>query len=119
MVFTKIQSPAAFNDNVFTQTAYDQAWLVVPVGKVDTYKATAGWKNFKNICEEGSEPGGGSDEIKGDLTGDGEVNGTDLVQLVKYVLQGSNDVKAADLNGDGEVNGTDLVILVNIILGKQ
>ena len=114
-----MQNPSAINYNVFSSETYNNAWLIVPVGTVETYKATNGWKNFKNICEEGSEPGGGSDEIKGDLTGDGEVNGTDLVQLVKYVLQGSNDVKAADLNGDGEVNGTDLVILVNIILGKQ
>lgn len=122
-VFTKIQNPHAFNDNVFTQTVYDHAWLVVPVGTVNTYKATAGWKNFKNIVEKGSEPteieDPNEEPKEGDLTGDGDVNGTDLVQLIEYVLTGKSDVKAADLNGDGVVNGTDLVMLVNMILGKQ
>ena len=62
-------------------------------------------------------PNGSNKE--GDLTEDGEVNGTDLVQLIEYVLTGRTDVKAADLNGDGQVNGTDLVKLVNMILGKE
>ena len=130
-VFTKIQNPQPFNNNVFTQTAYDHAWLVVPVGTVNTYKATAGWKNFKNIAEKGSEPEEIEDPVdpnednpnedkpkEGDLTGDGNINGTDLVQLIEYVLTGKSDVKAADLNGDGVVNGTDLVMLVNMIMGK-
>lgn len=54
----------------------------------------------------------------GDLSGDGEVNGSDLAFLVKQILKGTADVKTADLNGDGLVNGTDLVMLVNMILGK-
>ena len=49
--------PAYFDDdNVFTQTVYKNALLVVPKGTVETYKATKGWKNFYNIVEEGSEP---------------------------------------------------------------
>lgn len=64
-------------------------------------------------------PKGGSNGKKGDLSGDGEVNGTDLVQIVKLIVEGKSDVEAADLNGDGEVNGTDLVKLVNMILGKE
>ena len=44
------------DDNVFTQTVYKNALLVVPKGTVETYKATKGWKNFYNIVEEGSEP---------------------------------------------------------------
>jgi len=110
--------PESFNDNAFTQTVYEQAILVVPVGKVSRFKNTNGWKNFQNIYEVGSEPQE-DDKKEGDLTGDGEVNGTDLVQLIEYVLTGKSDVKAADLNSDGLVNGTDLVKLVNIILGKE
>ena len=127
-VFTKIQSPKAINDNVFTQTAYEQAWLIVPVGKVDTYKATAGWKNFKNIYEEGSEPSDiddlqddnpqEEDNKAGDLTNDGEVNGTDIVALINLIINASEYSSVADLNGDGQVNGTDLVALVNIIMNN-
>ena len=54
----------------------------------------------------------------GDLSGDGVVDGTDLVQLTNLILQGNVQVKAADLNGDGVVDGTDYVLLVNKILGK-
>lgn len=49
-------SPEPFNDNVFTQTVYEQAILIVPVGKVKQFKRTNGWKNFFMIYEEGSEP---------------------------------------------------------------
>lgn len=55
-VISKSKQPYAFDDNVFTQTVYENALLVVPEGSVETYKATNGWKNFYNIVEEGSEP---------------------------------------------------------------
>ena len=55
-VVTKIESPQAFDNDVFTQIAYEQARLIVPVGKVDTYKSTGGWKNLINISDEGTEP---------------------------------------------------------------
>ena len=62
---------------------------------------------------------GSSAQKIGDLNKDGEVNGTDLVLLVDYVLQGNNDEEAADLNGDGQVNGTDIVVLVNLIMDAE
>ena len=54
-------------------------------------------------------------KTKGDLNGDSEVNGTDIVSLVNVIMKGTNN-SAADVNGDGEVNGTDIVALVNIIM---
>ena len=59
-----------------------------------------------------------SPEIAGDLSGDSEVNSTDLVILVNMIMGYQTDIAAADLNGDGEVNSTDLVILVNKIMNK-
>jgi len=58
--------------------------------------------------------------LKGDVNGDGEVNGTDLVALVNIIMR-ENGVgySAADVNSDGEVNGTDLVTLVNIIMAAK
>ena len=56
---------------------------------------------------------------RGDVNGDGEVNGTDLVVLTNIILEVSEDRPAADVNGDGEVNGTDFVVLVNIILQRS
>lgn len=59
------------------------------------------------------------EELKGDVNGDGEVNGTDLVALTNIILGKSEKKSAADMNGDGEVNGTDYVTLANIVLGKK
>ena len=59
------------------------------------------------------------DVRKGDVNGDGEVNGTDLVALANMILGTSEKKSAADMNGDGEVNGTDYVTLANIVLGKK
>lgn len=64
----------------------------------------------------------GSDETsatKGDVNGDGQVNGTDYVALTNIVLGKNTKTDAADVNGDGQVNGTDYVALVNIVLGRS
>lgn len=57
--------------------------------------------------------------LKGDVNGDGEVNGTDLVVLANIILAISESRPSADVNGDGEVNGTDFVVLVNIVLERN
>ncbi|WP_295156460.1 glycoside hydrolase family 3 N-terminal domain-containing protein [uncultured Ruminococcus sp.] len=58
---------------------------------------------------------------KGDLTGDGMINVTDISKLaahVKGVKALDGDIKsAADLNGDGDINVTDISILAAHIKG--
>ena len=94
---------------------YENATLYVPKGTKTLYEKTEGWNMFKNIVEGEPDP----ESIKGDVNGDGQVNGTDLVALTNIILGKSSQTKAADVNGDGSVNGTDYVTLVNIILGKS
>jgi hypothetical protein len=57
--------------------------------------------------------------ISGDINGDEQVNGTDLVVLANIVLGQTDKTPAADINNDGEVNGTDLVALANIVLSSE
>ena len=51
----------------------------------------------------------------GDINDDGEVDVTDVVELIDMVLTGSTDA-AGDINGDGEVDVTDVVELIDIVL---
>lgn len=57
--------------------------------------------------------------IKGDANGDREVNVSDIVEIVNYILDKPSNKfveTAADLNGDGEINVTDIVKVVSIIM---
>lgn len=59
--------------------------------------------------------------IPGDTTGDGKVNGLDLLRLHKYVagIDVEIDISAADVTGDGKVNGLDLLRLHKYIAGMD
>ena len=57
--------------------------------------------------------------IPGDANGDGEVNVTDIVEIVNYIMQTPTAQfveQASDLNNDGEINVTDIVLVVSIIM---
>lgn len=56
--------------------------------------------------------------IKGDVNGDGSVNGTDVTALYNYLLNNTKPAGDGDVNGDGSINGTDVTALYNIILGQ-
>ena len=62
-----------------------------------------------------------TDDIKpiiyGDVTGDGRVNATDLVRLMKYISGADVEIKTvtADVNGDGSINSKDLTRLMKLI----
>ena len=54
-VISLIEEPFAINgknnDPTFSTYTFDNATLYVPVGTVEKYKATGGWKDFKKIVE--------------------------------------------------------------------
>jgi hypothetical protein len=56
--------------------------------------------------------------IKGDVNGDGIVNGTDIQAVINFIIAGNYD-KKADVNADGVVNGTDIQEIINIIVGTE
>lgn len=51
-VISKIENPFAIDPDIFSRNTYSNATLYVPVGTLDQYKATEGWKYFSYI-EEG------------------------------------------------------------------
>ena len=60
--------------------------------------------------------------IAGDANNDGEVNVSDIQEIVNYIMgKPSANFKQtqADLNGDGEINVTDIVKVVSIIMGNS
>ena len=50
-VVSLIENPFAINSNVFSNNTQKDATLYVPVGTIDKYKATEGWKEFLFIKE--------------------------------------------------------------------
>ena len=55
-IVSEIESPFEINDDVFGcygMDIYSSATLIVPAGKKNIYKNTAGWNNFQNIVEVG------------------------------------------------------------------
>lgn len=55
--------------------------------------------------------------VEGDVTGEGNVDAKDLVEIVNFMMGKSKVTEAAaDVNNDGEVNAADIVTIVNIIM---
>ncbi|MBR5093907.1 MAG: dockerin type I repeat-containing protein [Oscillospiraceae bacterium] len=67
------------------------------------------------------DDGSGTDRIPGDVTGDGIVNGKDLIRLRKHLAGATVEIVEAnaDVTGDGVVNGKDLVRLRKYLAGEN
>jgi hypothetical protein len=62
---------------------------------------------------------GGSETVEGDVTGEGNVDANDVVEIVNFMMGKSKVSKgAADVNNDGVVNSADIIKEVDIILAK-
>ena len=55
------------------------------------------------------------DQIRGDVTGDGNVNVSDVTTLIDCILKG-NTLAGADCNMDGRVNVSDVTSLIDFVL---
>ena len=87
--------------------------LYVPKGCVDAYRSADQWKDFLFIEESDM-----SDYLRGDVNGDGFVNGTDIQAVINFIVAGEYDEKA-DVNADDVVNGTDIQEVINIIVDEE
>ena len=57
--------------------------------------------------------------LRGDLSGDNQVDVTDVSIAIDIVLGKANINTAADLDGNGGVDVTDVSMLIDIVLGKE
>jgi len=83
-----------------------------------SFRAKNSAGDWGGVYTEAFEIEGNASELPGDLSGDGVLNGSDLVALVNIIMN-ETDNPAADVNGDGDVNGSDLVFLVNMIMNAE
>ncbi len=60
-----------------------------------------------------------TDHMPGDINGDGEVNSSDLVRLMKYMAGADVIAYYPDVNGDGIVATSDLIRLMKYISGAD
>lgn len=65
-VVSKIVEPFEIAEYIFSDETYSKVPLYVPKGTVAKYKATQGWKKFKNILEEDTTTG--IDDVEADNT---------------------------------------------------
>ena len=70
---------------------------------------TLEWREYA-----GSEP----TVLRGDVNGDGVVNGTDIQAIINAIVEGEYDEKG-DVNEDGVVNGTDIQEVINVIISEE
>ncbi len=114
-IISEIIKPFEIREDVFPD--YSKPILTVPRGTKSAYQSTASWNKFTKIVEKEAD-----NIIQGDANGDREVNVSDIVEVVNFIMNNASSIflKAnADLNGDGEVNVTDIVMMVNVIMSGQ
>ena len=87
-------------------------------GKYDITVSGATAKNYEISYVKGTLRIRDLTSIKGDINDDGEVDVTDVVELIDMVLGGIYD-SVGDINGDGEVDVTDVVELIDMVLSGE
>lgn len=88
-----------------------------------TFTATALESGFVDLTgttvEVTTKDGTVRNVLKGDLNGDGKINGKDVTYLARNIANWTGyeslDEAAADVNGDGKVNGKDVTYLARYI----
>lgn len=88
-------------ENLISAEGTDNFWVVIGAG-TEKYQ----W---------GHKPAEG---IKGDVSGDGIVNGGDIQAVINAIVAESTDLKY-DVTGDGSVNGGDIQAIINIIVASE
>ena len=82
--------------------------LNVPGNSLAAYRNAAQWREF-NVR---------SGSVRGDVDGNGIVNGSDVTALYNHLLSSVAVAGDPDVDGNGIINGADVTALYNILLGN-
>lgn len=108
---TGVTSPYTMTD-LLPDTGYEVQVQGVVSPEVDPTVGTTEWTDLVKFTT--------LDVTKGDLTGDGTIDGSDVSALLEIVLSGGEltpqQIAAGDLTGDGVIDGSDVSALLEIVL---
>ena len=109
-----IKDPSVFAGNASNNVFPAGCVIYVPRGTGDSYRNTAYFTGYE-IREFDDAP-------KGDIDGNGVVDGIDLNTMINFILGKSSpsatQLEIADFDESGSIDGADLNQLINAILGK-
>ena len=94
----------AISDFDYADTATKQMFIIISEDELQQWKEINGQPTPVTL--------------KGDVNGDGIVNGTDIQAVINFIVAGEYDEKA-DVNQDELVNGTDIQEIINIIVRSE
>lgn len=109
-----IKDPSVFTGNASSSVFPAGCVIYVPRGSGESYRSTPYFTGYE-IREFDDAP-------KGDVDGNGVVDGIDLNTMINFILGKSSpsvtQLEIADFDGDGAIDGTDLNQMINTILGQ-
>lgn len=88
----------------------DEGFEEITLFTFKAYNGMAVYKIGRNVSSEQPQP-----VVPGDVNGDGEVNISDVSDIIDLMLSG-HFTDAGDVNGDGEINITDINAVIDLIL---
>ena len=126
-----------FESGLYVNTIYFYIWgtndtVTLGIKKegpaiTNDWTAFSNWKLIGYGNQSAKEPGAQTDScdpvtpvigaIKGDVNGDGVVDGADIQEVINTILSGEY-VENADVNKDQVVDGADIQEVINVILGN-
>ena len=126
-IICKATTPPSWKDrSLFSTNEYYHTALHVPTGCEAVYKSSIYWGQFMTIIGDVTE------DLLGDVNGDGEINIADANSVIDIVVMGGNGghtrvpsednvecEQSVDVNGDGEINIADVNAIIKIIIGNN
>ena len=104
--------PEIVSKDCFANGVYKNASVLVPAASLEDYEGATNWNLFTNMTGEQL------DFLVGDVNHDGQVNITDVNEIIDALLTGMPYDATFDVSGDGEFSIWDVNALIDLILQR-